>query len=88
MQAVEPAACLVHRLANVVRRKATIFADVGVVKGVVPLGEGHGPGIKPGIHHLGDTTHLSAAPILGAIKRHIIHEGSMQVQIVKNALTS
>ncbi len=79
-QRVEPAAGLVDGLADEV-------GGVGLLEplrgsghvGVAPLREGHGPGVEPGVDHLGHSACLRAA--VGAVEGDLVDEGPVRVQL-------
>ena len=74
-QRIEPASGLVQRLADEVRRVRGA-EQLFVLKGVVPLGGVHGPGVEPGIQHLGNPVH--GAPTLAA-QLHLIYIRAVQL---------
>ena len=88
VEAVEPAAGLVHGFTDVVGREPSVLVNLGVVEGIVPLGEGHGAGIEPGVHDLGDAMHGAAAAVQGAGNNHLVHIGAVQVEVVQAGVVS
>ena len=78
-QRVEPAAGLVDGLGDEVGREVGL-EHLLVLKGIVPLGEGHGAGIVPAVDHLGGALHLAAAA--GAGQRHRVDVGAVQLDVV------
>ena len=59
-QRVEPAACLVHALGDVISREVG-REHIGVLERIVPLRERHAAGIEPGVDHLVHATHGARA---------------------------
>ena len=74
---VEPAARLIDRLRDEVRREAAL-ENLLVLKRIVPLGKGHRARIEPAVDDLGHAVHLPAA--FRAADRHAIDVGSVQLQ--------
>ena len=83
MEAVEPAAGLVNRLADIVRGEPAVvlLVNILVLERVVPLGEWHGAGVEPGVHHLGNAAHLPTAAIGRALQQHVVDVGPVQVKV-------
>ena len=77
-QGVEPAARLVDGLGDEVRREA-LLENFLVLKGIVPLREGHGAGIVPAVDDLGRAVHLLSA--LRAGDGHRVDVGAMQLDV-------
>ena len=78
VQAVEPAAGLVDRLTDIVRREPPVLEQRFVLKRIMTLGDWHRPGIEPAVDNLRDTLHHSTA--FSAIKGKFIDVGTVQVQ--------
>ena len=78
MQAIEPAPCLVNRLADVVSGETPVLQQGIILKGVVRLGEGHCPGIEPAVNHLRYAFHLTSA--LRALKAYFVDKGAVEFQ--------
>ncbi|MBA7690229.1 hypothetical protein ES703_98753 [subsurface metagenome] len=75
MQAVEPASGLVNGFTDIIGGKSPVLKQGIILKWVVPLGYGHGSGIKPAINYLGHPPHL--LPTLGAVKGYFINKGTV-----------
>ena len=75
---IEPTACLIHRLADVVGREL-LGEDLAILERVVPLRHGHRAGIEPAIGHLAHATH-DAFAALGARPAHVIHGRPVQIE--------
>ena len=80
VQRVEPAARLIHGLADVVRRELGLELLL-VLERIVPLREGHGAGIEPDVDQVLDAPHRAAA--LGTGVGHLVDVGSMEIQVRK-----
>ncbi|MBA7617991.1 hypothetical protein ES703_25310 [subsurface metagenome] len=78
METVEPAACLVNRLADVVRGEAPVLKQRLILKRVVYLGHRHGTRVKPAVYDLGYTPHGATA--LRAVIGHLINIRPVQVE--------
>ena len=61
MQAVEPAACLVHAFTDVIGLLQIIVEKFLVFKRIMQLRKRHGAGIKPAVDHFRGAFHLTAA---------------------------
>ena len=83
LQGVEPATGLVDGFRDEVRREV-LLKFLLVLKGIVPLGEGHGAGVVPAVDNLLDPVHLPAA--LGAFQRHGVDEGPVQLDVLPGIL--
>ena len=79
VQRIEPAAGLIHRLADEIRREL-LLEQLLVFEGIVVLGKGHRAGIEPAVNHLGDAVHLPAA--LGAADGDSIDKRTMQLNVL------
>ena len=79
VQRIEPAAGLIHRLADEVGRELRL-KQLLILKGIVMLREGHGAGIEPAVNDLRHTVHLLAA--LGAADGHGINERTVQLDVL------
>ncbi len=79
-QGVEPAARLVERFGDEIRREVTL-EQILVFKGVVPLGKRHRSGVKPAVDHLADPGHLAAA--FFAAQVDLVDVGLMQLDVVR-----
>ena len=60
VQRVEPAARLIHRLADVVGREL-LGEDLAVLERIVPLRHRHRAGVEPAVGHFLDAAHRAAA---------------------------
>ena len=78
-QAVEPAAGLVDRLGDEVGREP-LAERLVVLERIVPLREGHGARVEPGVDHLGHAAHVGAA--LGAAQHDVVDVGPVQLEVV------
>ena len=76
-QAVEPAPGLVDGLADEVGREA-LLEHLLVLEGIVPLGDGHGAGVEPGVDDGGHPARLGAA--LGAGEGDLVDVGAVQFE--------
>ena len=76
-QAVEPASRLVDGFADEIGGEASL-PELFVLEGVVPLGDGHGAGIEPGVDDLGNAVRLVAA--LGAGEGDVVDVGAVQFE--------
>ena len=79
VQRIEPAAGLVHRLADEVGGELCL-EQLLILKGIMVLRKGHRAGIEPAVDDLGDTVHLFAA--LGAADGHGVDEGTVQLNVL------
>ena len=79
VQRIEPAAGLIHRLADEVGGELRL-KQLLILKGIVMLREGHGAGIEPAVNDLRHTVHLLAA--LGAADGHGINERTVQLDVL------
>ncbi len=77
VQRVEPAAGLVHRLANEVGREL-FLEGLLVLEGVVPLGHRHGARVEPHVDQFGDAGHATLALRAGEVD--LVYEGAVQVE--------
>ncbi len=74
---VEPSACLVYRFTNVIHRKAS-REFVLIFEWIVPLCKGRTTWIKPAVHNVWLSNHLSITTIWRAAKFDVINIGTMQ----------
>ncbi len=82
VQRVEPAAGLVDRLADEIRRELC-SEGLLVFEGIVPLGHGHRARVEPDIDQLGDALHLARLAALRAGKLDLVDIRPVQVQARK-----
>ena len=79
VQRIEPAAGLIHCLADEVGGELRL-KQLLILKGIVVLRKGHGTGIEPAVDDLRHTVHLLAA--LGAADGHGVNEGTVQLDVL------
>ncbi len=77
-QGIEPAAGLIHGLADEVGRVAPL-EQLFIFKRIVPLGKGHGAAVEPAVDHRALALHLAAA--FGAGEGNGIEERLVQLDI-------
>ena len=80
-QGVEPSAGLIHRLADEIRG-VTAFELFLVLKGVMPLREGHGAGVVPAVDDLGHALHVFSA--LGADQMDVVDKRLVQLDVIRH----
>ncbi len=79
VQRVEPAARLPDVLDDEVAREV-VLEPLGVLEGVVHLGEAHRPGVEPHVEDVLDPAHRAAARgVVGVGPGQLVHEGTVQV---------
>src|SRR3990172_11524215 len=84
MESVEPPSCLVYSLRDVIGGIGP-FEDLLVFERIVPLGEGHGPGIKPYVNKLRCPFHAPFARVTN--ERYIVDKWFVEIERIRNILS-
>ena len=75
-QGVKPSSGLVHRLGDELGGEL-LFKRLLILKGIMVLGKGHGPGVKPAVNYLRHPVHGFSA--VGALDGNGVNIGTVQL---------
>jgi hypothetical protein len=76
MKGIKPSPGLVYCLTDIVSREA-LLKNIPIPKGIMPLGNGHSPGVKPAIDYLREAKHPALAS--GTTEANLINERAVKV---------